>query len=87
MGLSSKSFQDGLRPFDGCGFFGAGAAGKTTGPVGCVLGVTLGVTAGGGVVAGVDVVLAGWLLPVCFVGGDIVAASASERRLIVATKA
>ena len=74
-----------MRPFDGCGFFGAGADGETTGAVGCVLGVTLGVTAGGVAFAGADGAVAGWLLPVCFVGGAIVAASASERRLIVAT--
>ena len=85
MGLSSRSFQDGLRPFDGCGFFGAGADGETTGAVGCVFGVTLGVTAGGVAVTGADGVVAGWLLPVCFVGGAILAASASESRLIVAT--
>ena len=74
-----------MRPFDGCGFFGAGADGETTGAVGCVFGVTLGVTAGVAV-AGADGLVAGWLLPVCFFGGAIVAASASERRLIVATK-
>ena len=77
------SFQDGLRPFDGRGLFGAGADGETTGAVGCVLGVTLGVTAVGVAVAGGAV--AGWLFPFCFVGGAMVAASASERRLIVAT--
>ena len=85
MGISSRSFHDGLRPLDGAGFFGAGADGETTGAVGCVLGVTLGVTAGGVAFAGADGVVAGWLLPVCFVGGAIVAASASESRLIVAT--
>ena len=71
-----------MRPFDGCGFFGGGADGET---VGCAFGVTLGVPAGGVAVEGVDVIVAGWPLPVCFVGGPIVAASASERRLIVAT--
>ena len=85
MGLSSRSFHDGLRPLDGCGFFRAGADGETTGAVGGALGVTLGVTAGGVAVAGADGVLVDWLLPLCFVGGTIVAASASERRLIVAT--
>lgn len=52
MGLSSKSFHDGLRPLDGAGFFGAGADGETTGAVGWALGVTLGVTAGVVVLAG-----------------------------------
>ena len=70
-----------MRPFDGRGFFGAGADGETTGAVGCVLGVT----ADGVAVVGADGVVAGWLLPVRFVGGAIVAASASESRLIVAT--
>ena len=78
------SFQDGLRPFDGCGFFGAGVDGETTGAVGCVLGVTPGVAAGVVAVGGADGVLAGWLLPLCLLGGTITAASASERRLIVA---
>ena len=40
------SSQDGLRPLEGVGFFGAGADGETTGAVGCVLGVTRGVVAG-----------------------------------------
>ena len=48
-----------MRPFDGCGFFGAGADGETTGAVGCAFGVALGVTAGGVAVAGADVVVAG----------------------------